>query len=151
MPGSVRWLFADTFIRQESDTFNHGTCVLSKVVSPMFGTAKKADVVIVKMEQFRPRGWEETEVAFRELNLLKGLAKILQDVRIRRFQGKAVLNISYGCKYKDLKTQFTCGHSLTHLTSSCTKTSRSRRLFRVFRGYSEESYCCGRCYSCRIW
>lgn len=112
MPGDIRWIFVEPLDRDKSDHSNHGSCVLSKVVSPMFGTAKKANVVVVKMPTATVGG---DRIIYRQISFLRGLTEILNDVRGRGFQGKAVLNLSMGCKYKDLKTQFICEYLLIYV------------------------------------
>jgi hypothetical protein len=115
MPGDIRWLFAREWDQRRTDEANHGSCVLSKAVSPMFGTAKNANMVIVKMPHTFTVGSEETKLILTESDFLEGLLKILGDVRENKLQGKAVLNISWGCKYKVLKTQFTCEYLLMYV------------------------------------
>jgi hypothetical protein len=50
-----------------------------------------------------------------EREFLAGLVKILDDVKSRELQGKAVVNLSMGCKYKVLKTQLTCEYLLMYI------------------------------------
>jgi len=50
MRGSIRWLYPSGEPQIESDDVGHGTCVASKVVSPTFGVAKSANIVVVRMQ-----------------------------------------------------------------------------------------------------
>jgi len=115
MPGDIRWLFASDFDTEQNDRRNHGSCVLSKAVSPRFGTAKDANVVIVKMPFIAVAGGPGTKKMLEELDFLEGLIKIRKDVRDNDLRGKAVLNLSWGCKYKVLKTQFTYEYLLMYV------------------------------------
>jgi len=116
MPGKLRWIFTNDFDTREIDEANHGTCVLSKAVSPMFGTAKNPDIVIVRMASIKTLGADEhmRRMIF-EREFLAGLVKILDDVKSRKLQGKAVVNLSLGCKYKVLKSQLTCEYLLMYI------------------------------------
>lgn len=105
MSQEIRWIFIHDSDTREIDEANHGTCVLSMAVSPMFGTAKNAKRVMVKMP-FESEGSSLQQVILREDYLLEGLYKILDEVRTKGLKGKAVLNLSLGCKYRVLKTQF---------------------------------------------
>jgi hypothetical protein len=114
MPGELRWIFTNDRDHREVDQGNHGTCVLSKAVSPMFGTAKNPKIVLVKMPALRIDNEHQRNMVY-ERELLAGLIKILDDVKSRELQGKAVVNISWGCKYKVLKTQLTCEYLLMYI------------------------------------
>ena len=116
MPGKLRWIFTNDFDQREIDEANHGTCVLSKAISPMFGTAKNPDIVIVRMASIKVLGADEhIRRMITEREFLAGLVKILDDVKSRKLQGKAVVNLSLGCKYKVLKTQLTCEYLLMYI------------------------------------
>ncbi|EFQ31682.1 subtilase [Colletotrichum graminicola M1.001] len=82
--GNKRWLFAseDT---AEDDKNGHGSCVQSLVNGPLFGVAKAADIVIVKLG-----------ARFTLDNILFGLLLVYQDVIKNKLQGKAVVNMSLG-------------------------------------------------------
>ena len=96
-----RWIFlGGRGDQQPADEYNHGSCVLAQIASPRFGTAKNANVVIVKMPWY---GSVELDTSVSEFDFLHGLVAILNDVREKNLQGKAVLNISWACKYKVLK------------------------------------------------
>jgi len=116
MPGRLRWIFVGDRDKTEADDMDHGSCVLSKAVSPMFGTAKNANITIVKLPPgFYAVGPSSMNRKVTEDGFLAGLVKILDDVRQNRLQGKAVLNISLGCKYKVLETQFTYEYLLMYV------------------------------------
>jgi hypothetical protein len=116
MPGKLRWIFTNDFDTREIDEVNHGTCVLSKAVSPMFGTAKNPDIVIVRMASIKTPGADEhIRRMITEREFLAGLVKILDDIKSRELQGKAVVNLSLGCKYKVLKSQLTCEYLLMYI------------------------------------
>jgi hypothetical protein len=115
MPGDLRWIFIRDFDTRQADEKNHGSCVLANAVSPRFGTAKNADIVIVKMPWIANSGGADIKVMLDELDFLEGLMKIRSDVRDNDLRGKAVLNLSWGCKYKVLKTQFTYEYLLMYV------------------------------------
>jgi hypothetical protein len=115
MPGRLRWIFVGDRDETEADDMDHGSCVLSKAVSPRFGTAKDANVVIVKMPFIAIAGGPGTKKMLEELDFLEALIKIRKDVRDNDLRGKAVLNLSWGCKYKVLKTQFTYEYLLMYV------------------------------------
>lgn len=59
-----RWLTEPTnSAHEDRSRRGHGSCMLSKVASPLFGTAKKARTVIAKLKTFRQynlnRKWVE--------------------------------------------------------------------------------------------
>jgi hypothetical protein len=93
----ARWIFTRDWDRTKLDQANHGSCVLSQVAATFFGSAKNANPVVVKLP------WYGSPDQTSEYDLLAGLAKIILDVRQRRLQRKAVVNLSWGCKYKVLK------------------------------------------------
>jgi len=49
MQGSIRWLYLPGDPHIQGADNDHGTCVASKVASPTFGVAKRANIVVVKM------------------------------------------------------------------------------------------------------
>jgi hypothetical protein len=93
----ARWIFIRDWDRTARDQANHGTCVLSQVAAPFFGSAKNVNPVVVKLP------WYGAVAETSEYDLLAGIAKIILDVRQRRLQGKAVVNLSWNRKYKVLK------------------------------------------------
>jgi len=50
MPGSIYWLHLPGDPPNRSDEDGHGTCVASKVVGPTYGVAKRANIVVVKVD-----------------------------------------------------------------------------------------------------
>jgi hypothetical protein len=71
----------------------------------MFGTVKNANIVIVKLPHILYTGGDpQVRIGIMRQDFLRGLVKILDDVRQNKLQQKAVLNISWGCKLKVLKT-----------------------------------------------
>jgi len=91
--GRVRWLWVpeanprEGFFEKTDGPNQHGSCVLTWAVSPKFGVAKRADVVIVKYEA-RP--------TLREYMI--AIQKVVNDVREKGLQKKAVVNYSSSCK-----------------------------------------------------
>jgi hypothetical protein len=63
---------------------NYGTCRASKTVGALCGIAKKANMVVVKLE-------EQTAS-----HLLRALASTAVDIELYGLQGKSVINISSG-------------------------------------------------------
>ena len=51
MPGSIYWLHLPGDPPNRSDEDGHGTCVASKVVGPTYGVAKRANIVVVKINE----------------------------------------------------------------------------------------------------
>ncbi|KAK1995905.1 subtilase [Colletotrichum falcatum] len=82
--GTIRWLFA-TEDKTENDENGHGSCMQSLVNGPLFGAAKGADIVIIKLG-----------AKYTLDNILFGLLLIYQDVIKNKLQGKAVVNMSIG-------------------------------------------------------
>lgn len=87
-----------------NDPFGHGTCVMSKVAGNLYGTAKGANMVMVKLPAFKaPASWnytpqEEMDITFRVSSILKALAAVSKDIKDRNLRGKAVLNMAFACK-----------------------------------------------------
>src|SRR5450432_4652840 len=75
-------------IENENDPDGHGSCVASKVAGPEFGVAKNANIVMIKLPRKMLLG-----------EILSTLTWIDADVTARNLRGKAVLNLSIGCKY----------------------------------------------------
>ena len=86
MPGSRRWLYV-TENYQRLDPNNHGSCVTSLVAGPTFGVAKNANIVLVNVDSSSSSGV-----------VLEAFVKIKNDVIANGLQGKAVVNLSFGCK-----------------------------------------------------
>ncbi|KAK2005292.1 subtilisin-like protein [Colletotrichum eremochloae] len=84
--GTIRWLFA-TEDKTENDEDGHGSCMQSLVNGPLFGAAKSADIVMVKLG-----------ARYALDNILFGLLLIYDDVIKNKLQGKAVINMSLGNK-----------------------------------------------------
>ncbi len=98
-----RWLTEPTnSAHEDGSRRGHGSCMLSKVASPLFGTAKKARTVVAKLKtfgQYDPNGkWvEKSSVA----STIRVLYMVLNDVRTQMAQNpnyKAVVNMSFGRK-----------------------------------------------------
>nr|XP_036578819.1 subtilisin-like protease [Colletotrichum truncatum]KAF6786202.1 subtilisin-like protease [Colletotrichum truncatum] len=72
-----RWIFggsqADKSVEEDIDSGGHGSCAGSKVNGPKYGTAKKANLVVVKAETASD-------------DTLDALNKILQDVRDKKLE-----------------------------------------------------------------
>lgn len=95
MGASRRWLFTqsahlkkDPINFLKNDPINHGGCVASKAAGSLYGVAKNANVVIVKLD------WD-LQVEGSDIDLLTGLNLIVEDMRTfsRR---KDVVNLSIG-------------------------------------------------------
>lgn len=71
----------------DTDWLGHGSCVAAKVAGPTYGVAKKASVVMVKAGIL--------SLVFSSY-LLKATALIIEDVKSKGLQGKAVVNVSWG-------------------------------------------------------
>jgi hypothetical protein len=92
MRGNVRWLWpTDMAPFPETDENGHGSCVVSKIAGPTFGVAKFADIVVVKAYH---KTWSEVTPS----RFLKSFGRIFEDVRDRKMQRKAVVNISCGSR-----------------------------------------------------
>ncbi|WQF83596.1 Putative peptidase S8/S53 domain, peptidase S8, subtilisin, Ser-active [Colletotrichum destructivum] len=80
-----RWIFAgaqaDRSVEEDADPGGHGSCAGSKVNGPKYGVAKKTNLVVVKAGDS-------------SVDTLDGLNKILEDVRSKKLQGKAIVNFS---------------------------------------------------------
>lgn len=91
-----RWIFAGSQsqkqVREDLHRHGHGSCVGSKVNGPKYGTAKNVNLVIVKAATV---AWETDDA----------LRKVLEDVKRRKLQGKAVISLARGR---------TCLHPIAH-------------------------------------
>ena len=87
-----------------NDPLGHGTCVMSKIAGKNYGTAKGANMVMVKLPAYKPsrsgpRPPEvEMAITFRISNILIALAEVAKDIKVKKLQGKAVVNMSFFCK-----------------------------------------------------
>ncbi|CCF36568.1 hypothetical protein CH063_08108 [Colletotrichum higginsianum] len=82
-----RWIFAGSQsqkqVREDLHRHGHGSCVGSKVNGPKYGTAKNVNLVIVKAATV---AWETDDA----------LRRVLEDVKRRKLQGKAVISLARG-------------------------------------------------------
>jgi subtilisin family serine protease len=89
MPGDkhlevIRALSTDTL----NDPVGHGSCVASKVAGPKFGVAKNANLVMFKVP-----------FPLITSDIFTALVRVYARVVGGNLKGKAVLNLSLGCKY----------------------------------------------------
>ena len=122
MPGTTRWLwpteswwnlFLNSAFMQpfgvQSDTANHGCCVISKVAGVFYGVAKRANIVVVKAITSSRPGFEKRIL---RMSIIKSLSLVQEDIeRLAkstnpqdRVNGKAVLNMSFGVALDDTST-----------------------------------------------
>ncbi len=78
---------------EDIDSDGHGSCVFSMAVGSKYGTAKNADLVIVKRPEWA--GGSDVEDTT-EAAALDALVRILDDIKAKNLQKKAVVNLSYG-------------------------------------------------------
>ncbi|KAJ0360787.1 hypothetical protein COL26b_013975 [Colletotrichum chrysophilum] len=80
-----RWIFGGSqekaSVEEDLDPDGHGTCAGSKINGPKFGVAKNVNLVVVK-------------AGIKGSDTDDALDKIVDDVRERKLQGKAIVNIS---------------------------------------------------------
>jgi hypothetical protein len=102
MPGSKRWIVPgyDPHAHGHNDPYGHGSCVLSMVSAPKYGTAKRADIVRVKMpwdDSVNSKG--ETEYHLPKSGFFHTLVAIKNDFddgsKNPSKVGKAVVNFSF--------------------------------------------------------
>ncbi|TKW55331.1 Subtilisin-like protease 3 [Colletotrichum tanaceti] len=86
MKGDTRFIYTPDSDETETDESGHGTCVASKATGRFFGTAKNANLVMVKVPT------NTTKVS----SLFAALVEIGSDVHNRKIEGKAVVNLSGG-------------------------------------------------------
>jgi hypothetical protein len=89
MLGSIRWIYSGTGTTTPhipNDPIGHGTCVASKATGYLFGAAKKANLVAVKIELSGRR-----EMA---ISTLRALALVAIDIRDEGLRGMAVVNLA---------------------------------------------------------
>lgn len=100
--GGYRWLWPppkkQRFWRKhspqpqtESDSTGHGSCVTSKVSGFLYGIAKLSSIVVGKIQHI-----PGTTGGFAASSILENLSFVAQDVKDKKLQGKAVLNLSFG-------------------------------------------------------
>ncbi|KAL9033289.1 MAG: hypothetical protein Q9180_006025, partial [Flavoplaca navasiana] len=104
--GTKKWIFPGSrndprYTIDDSETDktedSHGSCVYSMAVGPRFGTAKNANVVIVKHAIFNKKNPDDPdEEDTVESATLDGMASILADVKDSKLQNKTVVNLSFG-------------------------------------------------------
>ncbi|OBR11253.1 Alkaline proteinase [Colletotrichum higginsianum IMI 349063] len=84
MTGSKDFMYVDGAVQEETDYRNHGSCIASKATGLKYGTAKEANIVMVKL----PEEWSL-------LAITKALVMISNDVTQKGIRGKAVINMSF--------------------------------------------------------
>lgn len=89
-----RWIFAgsqeEKSVEEDLDPDGHGTCAGSKINGPKFGVAKQVNLVVVKA------GTQASDTD-------DALDRIVEDVRLKKLQGRAIVNISR-CRTYNLST-----------------------------------------------
>jgi hypothetical protein len=93
----VRWITIGEGNSQRNDAENHGTCVLAWAASPLYGVAKKAKIVLVKLP-LEPSEVDPGEMGADMEGILEALQAVINDVKRRKFRGKAVVNLSWTSK-----------------------------------------------------
>ncbi|OBR05706.1 Alkaline proteinase [Colletotrichum higginsianum IMI 349063] len=86
MKGSKSFIYTPGVEKTETDPEGHGSCMASKVTGQLFGTAKDANIVMVKIHH-KEKGLAST---------LSALVEISNDVYEKGIRGKAVVNLSLG-------------------------------------------------------
>ncbi|CCF41721.1 hypothetical protein CH063_02659, partial [Colletotrichum higginsianum] len=109
MTGSKRFMYLPEAEETMTDGHKsgHGSCVSSKATGSLFGTAKDADIVMLKVPKELP--WTSA--------ILAALVDISDDVERKGIKGKAVVNISLGQRFpmKDESTVEAYKHLLITL------------------------------------
>lgn len=109
MAGHVEWMQMP-FTQNTEDDFNgHGSCVLSLIAGPTFGTAKRANVVIVKIV-------ETAALTILARDLLTTFSAIFFDISDYNQNGKAVINVSWGSVQDSAWTE-EIGHVVNNMVS----------------------------------
>ncbi|KAL0934950.1 uncharacterized protein CTRU02_209541 [Colletotrichum truncatum] len=101
MPGKKSFMYAPGATQDETDFLNHGSCVASKAGGPVYGTAKDADMVAVKLP-----GSLSLSAIF------TALVEISNDVYQKKLEGKAVINMSLGSRIPDKLSSTTTAYKL---------------------------------------
>ncbi|KND90970.1 Alkaline protease 1 [Tolypocladium ophioglossoides CBS 100239] len=84
-----RATFAANFVNNvDTDEQGHGSHVAGTIAGATFGVAKKANIMAVKVLDAQGRGQNS--------NILNGMQFVIDDVKKRGIQGKAVMNMSLG-------------------------------------------------------
>ncbi|KAK2001495.1 subtilisin-like protein [Colletotrichum falcatum] len=83
IPGKKYFLYAEDADKTETDFQNHGSCVASKAGGPVYGTAKNANIVAVKLANHMTI-----------YGMFSALIEISNDVYEKKLEGKAIINIS---------------------------------------------------------
>ena len=92
MRGNMTWLWPRNMTPfPKTDESGHGSCIVSKIAGPTFGVAKSANIVMVKAFH---KTWAEVTPS----RFLESFGRIFEDVRDRKMQRKAVVNISFGSR-----------------------------------------------------
>jgi hypothetical protein len=90
MHSNLTWLWPKNMTSlPKTDAFRHSLCIISKIAGPTFGVAKFADIVVVKAFH---KTWAEVMPS----RFLRLFGRIYEDVKDRKMQRKAVVNISCG-------------------------------------------------------
>lgn len=81
------------YIRENSlFSTNHGTCVMSKIAGPRYGTAKNIAHTVMLILPAQPRGSDAIEA----------LIYINEHIDRNNIRGKAILCMAIGCKFNTL-------------------------------------------------
>ncbi|KAK1966155.1 subtilisin-like protein [Colletotrichum sublineola] len=84
MGGTHRFMYGPESLQVESDFMNHGSCVASKAAGPMYGTAKNANLVMVKLSYKLTLS-----------TMYDAIVEVRNDIEKNRLRGKAIINISF--------------------------------------------------------
>ncbi|KAK1975441.1 peptidase S8/S53 domain-containing protein [Colletotrichum cereale] len=83
MRGAHQFVYGPGAEQTETDFLNHGTCVASKAAGPVYGTAKNADLVMVKLSSKLTLG-----------QFFITLMQVSNDIYAWGLEGRAVINLS---------------------------------------------------------
>ncbi|TIC89940.1 Subtilisin-like protease 3 [Colletotrichum higginsianum] len=92
MTGDKSFIYAPGAVQEETDFASHGSCVASKSAGPAYGTAKDANMVMVKLPD--------------DLSLsavFAALVEVSNDVYEKGIEGKAVIVMALGHTIPDLQ------------------------------------------------
>jgi cerevisin len=90
MHGSIRWLYLPGQPRIEGDNVGHGTCIASKIAGPVFGVAKSANIVVVRVDLVNGKVLPSSAIA--------ALGVVARDITLNGLQGRAVINAAISCE-----------------------------------------------------